>query len=131
MTAMRRVGDLLQVKGCPTEVLQGLAQVERQLLHYKLEAKQAKQVTIEHFFKGETRSESQAGAAVVEVDLEAEEVDLVTSKTATQRRPPVTPKTSTQWRPPMTPKTPSERWPPLWTEEETAFAALSSDIRKS
>ena len=58
MKAMRIVRDLLQVKGCPTEVLQGLAQVERQLLHYKLEAKQAKQVTIEHFLKGETRSKT-------------------------------------------------------------------------
>ena len=83
--------------------LQGLAQVERRLLHYKLEAKQAKQVTIEHFFKGETQSESQAGAAVVEVDLEAEVVDLVTLKTPIERRPPVTPQTPTVRRPPLTP----------------------------
>ena len=47
MTAMRRVRDLLQGKGYPTEFMQGLAQ-------------------------GETQSKSQAGAAVVEVDLEAE-----------------------------------------------------------
>ena len=55
------------------------------------------------------------GAAVVEVDLEAEVGDLMTPKTPKKRRPPMTPKRPSERRPPVTPKTPTERWPPPCT----------------